>query len=303
MVTDMTEKAFAVLLALIMIFSAVPLASANTGEDGWLLYCEDIDENSFSAIIVAPAKYTRLSDAPQIGIIDSFDPSESSVLTPEAERIEFSFNGRTETRWTMTVPCPAPDGSAEGYFYKLAVLPGSVFDDAGSGNPRVFFDDLTEYLEAEGYADIDVYSSLLRRDYDRADDTVAVGDTLRVDYSGLYPVEIFVNGGKAASLPGGEMQRYTLDIVETGVISVSVRQGEEEIETRTVTVISSKEMYERNLRDGLITGEDIPSTEDLVDVGVPYGSPFILIAKIVAFFNAVSVFFRRLLSFTRIADR
>ena len=298
----MTKKAFAVLLALLMIVGAAPFASALNGEDGWLIYCEKIDEESFFATIVVPAKYTRFSDDAKIEMINTFDPSETSLLTPSTGEIEFYFNGKTERRLTMKVPCLAPGGSAEGYFYQLAVLPGSVLDDSGSGNARVFFDDLTEYLNAGGYADIDVYSKLLRRDYDRGDSIVAVGDTLRIDYSGLYPVEIFINEEKSASFPGGEMQKFTFEINETGVLDVSVRQGENIVGSRSMTVITSRDMYERNLHDGLISDEDIPGTDDLVDVGIPAGSPFIIAAKIVAFFVAVRDFFQRLFSFSRIGD-
>ena len=60
-------------------------------------------------------------------------------------------------------------------------------------------------------------------------------------------------------------------------------------------------MYERNLRDGLITGDDIPGTDDLVDSGLPSGSAFIPLAKIAAFFVLLREFFRRLFSFTRVA--
>ena len=298
--TDMIKRFTSILLSLALAVCAVPIACAQPADDGWLIYCENIDENTFAAIIVAPAKYTHLSDNPLIETIHTADRIETGVSTPETEQIRFSFCGNTETHWKMTVTCPIVDEGFPEYYYKFTVLPGSLLDDAGKGNERVFFEDEVDYLSAQGYAEIDVYSALLLRDYSRDDDTVAVGDTLRVDYSGLYPVDIFVNGEKTASFPGGEMQRYTCSITETGSLSVVVRQGDEQIETRSMTIISSKEMYERNLRDGLITDEDIPDTEDLVDVGVPAGSPFIFTAKIIALFNAIVIFFQRLFSFTRI---
>ena len=298
----MAKKALAVLLALVLFIGVVPLVSATDGEDGWLVYYEDADESSFTALIVAPAKYTRLSDAPRIETVCTADPAGNGVLTPTAEQATFYWNGKTETHLVLKAVCPIFDGSFPGYSTRIAVLPGSVLDGAGNANARVWFDDETEYRPAEGFIGIDVYSSLLQKNYDREADTVAVGDVLRVDYSGLDPIEIFVNGAKAASLPGGEMQEYTYDVNQTGSLTVVVRQGDADKETRPLTVITSKEMYERNLRDGLITGEDIPSTEDLVDVGIPQGSPFIPLAKLVAFFVAVREFIRRLFSFSRIAD-
>ena len=300
--TNMIKKALAVLLTMTMLFSAAPLVFAEGDEDGWLIYYENVGENTYRMIVVAPAKYTRLSDAPRIETIHTDDPAGSVVATPAAEQIRYYWDGKTEPHWMLTVVCEIPDGSFPGYSTKLAVLPGSVLDDAGRGNPRVFFEEDVVYRETGGYAEIEIFSSLLQKDYSRSDDTVAVGDTLRVDYSGLDPVEILLNGEKVADFPGGEMQRYTFNITKTGPLDVVVRQGGKPKETRALTVITSKEMYERNLRDGLITGEDIPSTEDLVDVGLPQGSLFIPLAKIIAFFVSVRDFLQRLLSFSRVTE-
>lgn len=300
--TNMIKKALAVLLTLTMLFSAAPLVFAEGDEDGWLIYYENEGGNTYRMTVVAPAKYTRLSGNPRIETIRTADPAGSVVATPSAEQIRYYWDGKAETHWTLTVVCGIPDGSFPGYSTKLAVSPGSVLDDAGRGNPRVCFEEAVSYMEAGGCAEIEVYSSLLQKDYGRSDDTVAVGDTLRVDYSGLDPVEILLNGEKAAGFPGGEMQRYTFSITRTGPLDVVVRQGGQTKETRTMTVITSKEMYERNLRDGLITGEDIPGTEDLVDVGLPQGSLFIPLAKLIAFFVSVREFFHRLFSFSRVTE-
>ena len=297
---NVTKKVLSVLLALALLFCAAPLVLAEGGEDGWLIYYEKTAVNTWSMTVVAPAKYTRLSDDPRLETVRIADPAAGSVASPETEQIRYYWAGKTETHWTLTVVCEIPDGSFPGYNTRIAVLPGSLLDDAGNGNPRVYFEEDVIYREVAGFAEIDVYSSLLRKDYDREDGTVAVGDTLRVDYSGLAPVEIFLNGEKAASFPGGEMQRYTYDITGTGPLDVVVRQGGKVKEARSLTVITSKEMYERNLRDGLITGEDIPSTEDLVDVGLPQGSLYIPLAKIIAFFVALKDLINRLFSFNRI---
>ncbi|MBQ7688089.1 MAG: hypothetical protein IJT27_02605 [Clostridia bacterium] len=298
----MTKKAPAVLLALALLCAAVPLAAAAGHADGWLLYSVAETAESFTATVVAPSKYMRMGDHPQIEAVYSADRTQNRVYAAEAGQITYYYGGKAETHRTLTVTCAVPDGSVPGYDLLLAVLPASLLDGAGNGNPRVFFDDGTEYYSAGGYAEIDVYSALLRRDYDKTDDTVAVGDTLKVDHSGLYPAEVFVNGAPVFAFCAGDIQRYTLGVTETGTLDVAVRQGDRIITERTLTVITSGEMYERNLRDGLITSDDIPGTHDLIDVGVPAGSPFILIAKIAAFFNALRIFFERLFSFTRITS-
>ncbi|MCR5783184.1 MAG: hypothetical protein K6G90_10685 [Clostridia bacterium] len=298
----MTKKCLAVFLAIILIIAAAPSVFARPADDGWLIYYENFDGNTFNAIIVAPAEYTRVSGSPRIETINTEDRTENTVLTPSTGQTDFYFNGKTQTHLTLTASCSISDGSFPGYSLKLAILPGSLLDSSGNGNPRVYFDDETDYLEAAGYVGINAYSSLLRRDYSSEDDTVAVGDTLRVDYSGLYPADIFINGEKEASRPGGEMQIFTCEITGTGDLDVVIRQKGSDVKTRSLTVITSKEMYERNLHDGLITGDDIPGTDDLVDVGIPEGSIFISLAKIIAFFVALRDFLQRLFSFTRVSE-
>ena len=96
------------------------------------------------------------------------------------------------------------------------------------------------------------------------------------------------------------MQRFTYGIAATGSLCVSVRQGGKEIASRSLTVISSEEMYRRNLRGGLLAGDYFVTAEDLVGVGVPAGSIFIPLAMVMAFFVGVKDFLQRLFSFVRI---
>lgn len=297
----MLKKALALLLALVLLAGAAPAAFAETGDEVWILYTED-DGETFTATVVAPAKYVRLTDEAKFETVFTAGQAESGVYAAEAVEIPYYFDGVTLTRLALTFTCPVPDGSVPGYDMMFALLPGSVLDAAGHANGRVYFDDGTDYRPPEGYAGIDVYSALLLRDYAREDGTVAVGDTVRIGYSGLYPVEIFINGERAAALPGGEMQERAYAVAETGTLSVAVRQNGKELAVRTLTVVTAEEMYARNLREGLITGDDIPSTGDLMDVGVPFGSPFIPLAKVVAFFVALREFFFRLFSFVRLTN-
>ena len=297
----MTKKVLAVLLSLLLLCGAAPLAFASPAEDGWLIYYTRTEETAFTAVIVAPAKYTRVSDHPQIEFMNTADPAESGVLAATAEQIPFSFGGKTEPCWTLTVEGTLPAGSFPGHFVTCAVLPGSLSDAAGNANARILFDDEVEYREAAGVAEIDVYSALLQEDYDPGADTVGVGDTLRVDYSGLYPVEILVNGEAVAAFPGGEMQRYTCAVTETGALDVAVRQNGKDLAARPMTVVTSKEMYKRNLRDSLLFS-GLPTVEDYVEAGVPRFSLYIPLFTVAAFFVELRDFFYRLGSFSRITE-
>ena len=295
----MTKKVLAMLLILSLLLGAAPLSFASPAEDGWLIYYTKAEETAFTAVVVAPANYTRVSDNPQIEIINTADPGDSGVQTAAAEQIPFSCGGKTETCWTLTVTGSLPAGSFPGHFVTCAVLSGSMLDDAGNANARVWFDEEVEYREARGFTEIDVCSGLLQNDYDRESDTVAVGDTLRVDYSGLYPVEVLVNGEQVTAFPGGEMQRFTMSVTETGALDVAVRQQGEVIATRSMTVVTSKEMYRRNLRESLLFS-GLPTVEDYVEVGVPRFSLSIPFFTVVAFFVELKDFFHRLFSFPRI---
>ncbi len=299
-VNKLAKRFLAILLVLALLTGTAPLVFAEPGETGWIVYYEKRDQNTTAVIVTAPAEYTHVSGNPQIETVFTADPGRKTVSTPEAERIRFCADGKTELRWTLTVTYANLKENDPGYDFRIAVLPGSVSDDAGRGNAYVLFDDETAYMPAGGYAEIDVESGLLLRRYSREDTTVAVGDTLRVDYSGLYPVEILVNGVESAAFPGGEMQSYTKSIAETGTLQVTVRQRGKVVGERTMTVVSSKEMYRRNLRDGLITKEDIPRAADLIQVSGPIIIPFIPAAVTIAFFSALSDFFYRLFSFVRI---
>ena len=160
----MIKKALAVLLALVMFAGAAPFALAGEYDDLWLVYYADETDTSVTAVIVAPAKYTRVSDAPQIEAVCTDGAAGDCVLTAEAEQIPFYLDGKTATHWALKAVCPLPEGCVLGYNYMLAVLPGSATDASGSANPRVYFEDGTEYREAKGYTDICVYSALQRRD-------------------------------------------------------------------------------------------------------------------------------------------
>ncbi len=298
----MLKKVLAIALTLVLLVSAVPLAGARLTDDGWRIFIADgPNENTFDVVILAPARYTRLGDAPQVETVLTTDREERSFSTPAARQIQYCAEGKTETRWALTVTCTAPDESVEEYLFTFALTAGSLKDDAGKGNERVYFGDEDDYRSAEGYTEVDVYSRLLLHDYGDIEETVAVGDTVHLEYNGLYPVEILVNGVLQASFPGGEKQKFSYNVTETGTLNVVVRQNGAVLAERTVSVITSEEMYERNLNDTIPSQDDIPTIDDFTQPGVPIGNPFFPFAMIIMFFQNVASFFHRLFSFVRIS--
>ena len=102
------KKALTLLLALALLVSAVPFASARVADHGWRVYCEEAGETAFTATVVAPANYTRFSSAPQLETVFTTDHDEISVSAPETGTMQYYADGKTETRLTMRVTCELP---------------------------------------------------------------------------------------------------------------------------------------------------------------------------------------------------
>ena len=295
------KKLLSVVLAILMVVAVIPLANA-AGETGWSVYVEGAGEDAVTFLAVAPAKYTRVGDAPQLEIILEADGvTTRSAVPAETDTVEFRRNGKTDNCLVLRATVPVPGEEVEEYQFWIAVLPGSVLDANGAANARADFPNEDAYYDTEGFAEIDAYSRLLLHDYGVTEDTIAVGDTVRVEYwYGFYPVDVYLNGQKVAHLAGGETQKYTYQVETTEPLEFVVRSGDRVLDSRSFSVITSKEMYDRNLEEGLIHPEDIPKPGDIDLTGVPIGNPFMPFAMIMIFFNRVGSFFHRLFSFFRI---
>lgn len=295
------KKLLSVVLAILMLVAVIPLANA-AGETGWSVYAEDAGEDAVTFLAVAPAKYTRFGDTPQLEVILEADGVTTRTTVPaETDTVEFRRNGKTDDCLVLKTTVPLPGDEVEEYAYWIAVLPGSVLDANGAANARAAFMKEEDYLYAGGFAEIEAYSRLLLHDYSVIDETIAVGDTVRVEYwYGLYPVDVYLNGQKVAHFAGGEAQKYTYQVQTTEPLEFVVRSGDRVLESRSFGVITSKEMYDRNLDEGLIHPEDIPKPGDIDLTGVPIGNPFFPFAMVMMFFNQIGSFFHRLFSFFRI---
>ena len=150
-----------------------------------------------------------------------------------------------------------------------------------------------DHLLNMGYGDMDTRTVL------------AVGDTLEVWYEDSESAEVWINGALVHRLPAGEREIYGYAIKETGQIEIAVRRGDAVLASRSFEVISSREMYRRNLKDAFAAvfstkADPFPSLETLkyaANHGFPVGNPFIPFA----FVAMVAVnFFHAVFSFTRI---
>ena len=171
----------------------------------------------------------------------------------------------------------------------VCVVPFVAAEDAFEDNLLFFVED---NLLRMNYADVDTLKE------------IAVGDSIEVIYTSSVPAEFIVNGEKVGDIPAGEQETFIYSVEETGKLDVSVVSGGNVLESHSFTVITSKEMYSKNLREAFnpknYLVNPFPPIEELKDAamnGFPVGNPFLPAAYIVMVITNMALV---LFSFTRI---
>ncbi len=135
---------------------------------------------------------------------------------------------------------------------------------------------------------------------------IAVGDKLYVRYFDAAPADVLLNGETVCSFGVWEMEDYTYIVKSTGQLTLVVRRGEEVLFSRTYNVISSADMYKKEVKTmfnelGAIRLKDFfPPISELKDAamhGFPVGHPLLMPAF---FLNLTFNVFSTLFSFVRI---
>lgn len=288
----MIKRVISVVLTLALLLAIVPTAFAAQTEQGWKVFAYG-PEDTVEFYVVAPARYVQAADQPDVEVLWISQTNPRQTVTATLEERPFRFDGKAENHLVLGGSVEIPD--LEEYEMAVIIPAGTVFDAAGAPNARaeVRADD----FEAD-YVMIDAFSRLLMRDYSWVDETIAVGDTVTVTYCGFWPAQVVLNGNVVAELDAGERQTFRYTVAETGTLSFEVvsREG---TERRAFTVITSEEMYQRNLDE---MRPDAPSTDpaDHDLTGFPIGNPFLPLGMIAVFFSQVAEFFHRLFSYFRI---
>ena len=135
---------------------------------------------------------------------------------------------------------------------------------------------------------------------------IAVGDVLWVRYFDETPADVLVNGTVVHSFCAWDAEDYTYTVKDTGALSFAVRRGEEVLFSRSYNVISSEEMYKKNVKDmfsnlfSIRLKDFFPPISELKEAamnGFPVGNPFLPLAFFaMTWWNVTSVLF----SFVRI---
>ena len=171
----------------------------------------------------------------------------------------------------------------------VCVVPFAAAEDAVEEEVLFFVED---NLMRMSYGDIENLSE------------IAVGDSIEVIYTSSVPAKFIVNGEKVGEIPAGDREFFSYPVTETGSIEVSIERGGEVIVSHSFTVITSKEMYSKNLREAFnmknYLVNPFPPIEELQDAamqGFPVGNPFLPAAYIVMIITNMTL---ALFSFTRI---
>ena len=152
---------------------------------------------------------------------------------------------------------------------------------------------LEDHLLQMGYGDSDTRTEL------------AVGDEIWISYQDTVSADVYINGAKVHSFPANQWNdTYRYTVKDTGTLALVVKKGGQDIANRTFTVISSNDMYKKNVKDvfsflgsvkpdwfsGGFSQEDMAFGAWLIAPFVPLASAYMLVAEL----------FRTIFSFTRI---
>ena len=138
--------------------------------------------------------------------------------------------------------------------------------------------------------------------YDLHDgDEIAVGDEIWVCCFEPEPADVYVNGELVHHFGAWEMEDYTYTVKAAGPLTLTVCRGDEVLFSRSYNVISSADMYKKNVKaayDDLFSirlQDFFPPLDELKDAamhGFPVGHPMLPLAFIVmTWWNLTSVLF------------
>ena len=172
----------------------------------------------------------------------------------------------------------------------LCALP---FAAAAEGIEPEFRISLEDHLLQTGYGDGDARTEL------------AVGDEIWITYQDTVPADVYINGAKVHSFPANQWNdTYRYTVKDTGTLTLAVKKDGQDIVNRSFTVISSDDMYRKNVKDAFsylgsvkpdwftsgFSKEDMQFGAWLIAPFVPLATAYMLIAEL----------FRTVFSFTRI---
>ena len=280
------KKAITLVLALLLLISAVPFAAAKDAD--WRAWLWDDGTNTHLCVLV-PKAFARASDAPELVL--TLEKQAPITVAATAKTVDFLEGGTTAPRVLLRASIPL--GSTDE-IDACTVPEGTCFDKNGAANPAAQISTFAHWNRAHEIRARDHLGDGWYADIETRD-TLAVGDTAVVWYEDLDDAELYVNGTLACKLEAGDSQTIEFPLEKTGTLTLSIRRGKTELRTRSFTVISSRAMYLQNLKesrkyfDFSIYGEG--------GSGLPTGNLFaypILLAM------AFGAFFETLLSFPRI---
>lgn len=219
------KKIVSVLLALVFLLSAVPLAFAANDAKGVCSYGYFSPKNTDGSLLylVMDSAYTKISKAlsATVTVQKGIDRRETTFPAERllAERVSFVNGETTELRYLLLIPL----GSINVESVRDLSLPAKSFTGKGVKSPALHLGMPDELPVTE---DLTFTSRLLRETspLPKKDDLpVGVGDTLHLNATCDLPFEYWLGGTRTASADGGGTLQADVTARTTGSKTLSLR--------------------------------------------------------------------------------
>ena len=278
------KRFISLLLALLLLGSTITFAGAKDGD--WRAWLWD-DGEVTHVCVVAPQGFVKAAKTPKLLFATEKQPDKQRSVDAQVQQIAFSENGKTADRLRFVANIPL--GSADE-IAACIISANTVFDKNGDANRTATCDTFAHWNRACEFSARDHLGDGWYADIDTRD-TLAVGDTAVVWYENCSAgAELFVNGEKKQTFFAGESQTAELPLTAPGTLTVTVRRGETTLLSRSVKIISSREMYLQNLKDSRRFFDVSSYFENASARSVLFALPTVLAMAFGAFFETLFSF-------------
>ena len=280
------KRSISLLLTLLLLCSTLVFAGAK--DDGWRAWLWD-DGEVTHVCVLAPQGFVHFAKAPKLLFATEKQPQTQRSADAQAQQVDFLENGKTSKRLRLTADIPL--GSADEIAV-CTVPAGTVFDKTGGANRAAACDTFAHWNRACEFSARDHLGDGWYADIGTRD-TLAVGDTAVVWYEDCSAgAELFVGGEKKQDFFAGESQTAELPLQTPGTLQITVRRGETVLLSRSVKIISSREMYLQNLKDSRRFFDVSSYFENASALSVLSALPAVLAMAFGAFFETLFSFSR-----------
>ncbi len=266
------KKIVSVLLAVLLLLSAAPLALAADDTSAVCAYGYFTPKNTDGSLLylVLDSAYTKTTSALSATVTVQNGIDRQQVTLPAerllAERVSFADGEATEQRYLLLVPL----GSIDAEDVRGLNLPAKSFAGKSVKSPAL---KLGMPREIDFTEDLTFTSRLLRetRALPQKDDLqVGVGDTLHLNATCPLPFDYWLGGTRVASAAGGNTLQQDVRAETVGQKTLSLRVFSYVLAEHTFDVRKQTDLY----RDAVLSFYEYVGTLFLSPVVAPISSFF-----------------------------